>query len=490
VLVVLSYLFRLPALINADSTNSDAAVVGLQAMHVLRGEASPFLWGSGYQTSTDSFVAAAFFAVLGASPLALMASALTLHVVATLAVFDTLRHRLDAWAALVGALPLVFTASSVHSYALYPPRQAALTLALGAFWAMDRAGRDGARAAWFLAGPCLFGVATYADPYPLVLAPVFAVLCVWTAAGGQRAAILRRIGLAVAGALVGLLPGWLLRHTPGAKNGPLGLTTSVVEHNLRLLWDECLPWALSYKIYTAKHVMDYAPWDAPAPVRAFLVLAAVWLLLLVGSGLAAATRKEIPSGVRALGVTGALAYPVTLVAFSVSVMVMDHFSMRYLAAMTLMTPFALAPLLHRVGAQRGLAMVLPCVLASAIGGWVGYGPFVLGTLPVVPREIDDDRALGRLLRAEGIDHAVADYWASYRLTLLFREHPTVVPRSEVEDRYPPYRRAFLAAPRYAYVWDPGRSRETLTEAEDTVRREARRVSRREVGTLVVFLVER
>jgi hypothetical protein len=114
----------------------------------------------------------------------------------------------------------------------------------------------------------------------------------------------------------------------------------------------------------------------------------------------------LPSGVRALGLTGALAYPVTLLAFSVSVMVMDHFSVRYLAAMTLMTPFALAPLLHRVGARRGFAVVLPCVLASA------------------------------------------------------------------------------------YVWDPGRSRETLTEAEDTVRREARRVSRREVGTLVVFLVER
>ena len=81
-LLAASYAFRLPPLLNARSTNSDAAVVGLQAMHMLRGELSPFLWGSGYQTSADSLVAARFFAVLGPSPLVLMLSALTLHVVA------------------------------------------------------------------------------------------------------------------------------------------------------------------------------------------------------------------------------------------------------------------------------------------------------------------------------------------------------------------------------------------------------------------------
>ena len=57
-LLAASYAFRLPPLLNARSTNSDAAVVGLQAMHISRGELSPFLWGSGYQTSADAFVAA------------------------------------------------------------------------------------------------------------------------------------------------------------------------------------------------------------------------------------------------------------------------------------------------------------------------------------------------------------------------------------------------------------------------------------------------
>jgi len=67
-LVALSFLYRLPALLDAGNTNSDAAIVGLQAMHILRGELSWLLFGSTYQTSVDSVVAALWFAVLGPSP--------------------------------------------------------------------------------------------------------------------------------------------------------------------------------------------------------------------------------------------------------------------------------------------------------------------------------------------------------------------------------------------------------------------------------------
>ena len=137
VLLAASYAFRLPPLLNARSTNSDAAVVGLQAMHMLRGELSPFLWGSGYQTSADSLVAALFFALLGPSPLVLMLSALTMHLVATFFVFAILRRRFAPWVALLLTMPMIVSPSSVHSYALYPPRQLSLTLAMAAFWAID-----------------------------------------------------------------------------------------------------------------------------------------------------------------------------------------------------------------------------------------------------------------------------------------------------------------------------------------------------------------
>src|SRR5215510_2802496 len=53
-LAVLSVLFRIPPLLNARGVNSDAAVVGLQALHILQGEWSWFLWGAPYQASFDA----------------------------------------------------------------------------------------------------------------------------------------------------------------------------------------------------------------------------------------------------------------------------------------------------------------------------------------------------------------------------------------------------------------------------------------------------
>ena len=134
-----SIAFRLPPLINAPGTNSDAAIVGLQAMHILRGEWSWFLLGSGYQTSVDALVAAIFFAVTGPSPFWLMASTLIGHIVLTWFSFSILRRRLSPWLAALLVLPLVFAPDPVHTYVLYPPRQASLTLVFASFWLLDRA---------------------------------------------------------------------------------------------------------------------------------------------------------------------------------------------------------------------------------------------------------------------------------------------------------------------------------------------------------------
>jgi hypothetical protein len=81
----------------------------------------------------------------------------------------------------------------------------------------------------------------------------------------------------------------------------------------------------------------------------------------------------------------------------------------------------------------------------------------------------DDLALEELLRARGVTHAVADYWASYRLTFLWRERVIVVPKNPGEDRYRPYREALERAPRFAYIHDRGRSREQAADAEKELR---------------------
>jgi hypothetical protein len=497
VLVAASYAFRLPPLLNARSTNSDAAVVGLQAMHMLRGELSPFLWGSGYQTSADSVVAAIFFAILGSSPVVLMLSALTMHVVATWLVFATLRRRFDGWLALLCTAPMIVSPSSVHSYALYPPRQVSLTLALAAFWAIDRANASAsananARVRALALGGLLATLAVSADPYPMLLLPLvalYALLVAWCEDGVRAVAI--RFAAFGGGAIAGIVPFLVIHRLAGAKSGQMGLTTSMIAHHWRLLVDECLPWALSYKVYFAHNVMDYRAWDAPWPFHVLGVLGALLLGALVAFGLASPLRRELPADVRRLGFVGALTFPLAIAAFLVSVMVMDHFSMRYLAVLTLMTPFAVAPAARALGKQR-LALVLgPHLLASAIAGWVGYGPFVHGPVPVTETpELHDDYTLRDLLRARQVRYATADYWASYRLTYLFREEIIVVPTNPAEDRYPAYRRAFEAEPVFAYVYDPGRSREELATAERDLVAANGQVERQSAGGLTVLIERR
>ena len=489
-LVLLSFLFRLPPLLNARSTNSDAAVVGLQAMHVLQGERSAFLWGSGYQTSADAFVAAGFFAIAGPTPLSLMLSALTLHVAATWLVFATLRRRLDPWTSLLLSLPLVFAPSSIHTYALYPPRQLAITLAVAALWALDGAAQRGRRPnAWLALGGLLYGLAISADPYPMVLAPIVFVIGYGALVAAPRP-LLRAPLLGVA-VLAGLAPFALLHASAGETSGPMGLTTSLLRHNWKLLVDECLPWALSYKVYYAHNVMDYQPWDAPVLVRAVQITGAIVAGAIVVVGLGSVFARRVPLPIRRLGFAGALAWPVTICGFLGSVMVMDRFSMRYLAVLTLMLPFASVPAAWLLGRARFAVLIAPHLVASAICGWVSYGPFVRGPVPVLETpELRDDYALLDLLRARRITYAEADYWASYRLTFLFREHVIVVPTNPGEDRYAPYRRAFEAAPRFAYVFDPGRSREDIAEAEARLVRTNASVERAQAGKLAVFVVTR
>jgi hypothetical protein len=492
VLLFASYAFRLPALLNAQLTNSDAATVGLQAMHLLRGEHSAFLWGSGYQTSADSYVAAACFALLGATPRALMLSALTLHVASTYFAFATLRRRLTPWTALLLVLPYVVSPSSIHSYALYPPRQLSLTLAVAALWAIDAAWFQPRRVKELLAaGGVLFGLGISADPYPMVLAPV--VLGYALSVGLARLPkerVVKVTSLAL-GLALGLLPFGLLHRASQSSSGQMGLSLRVLSHNMDLLVRECLPWALSYKVYFARDVMDYAPWDAPTLVRIVQGLGALGVLGLVALALVGPLLSRMPPEFARLGLASAIGFLATIAGFLVSVMVMDHFSMRYLATLTLLLPFVALPAASRFGKKTLTLLLAPHLVASAISGWVGYGPFVEGVRPVLQHaEIEADDAFFRLMQERGMRYAQADYWASYRLTFASRENVIVVPTNAQEDRYAPHRAAFEHAPRFAYVFDPGRSRERLDDVETTLKRENARVETVHIGRRTVFLVTR
>lgn len=450
-LVALSLATRLPALINAAGTNSDAAIVGLQARHILHREWSPFLWGSGYQTSADSTWAALLFAIFGPTPLALMLSALALYVALTVFVFYTIRRHTTPARAFVATLPLVFTTACVHSYALYPPRQLALTLALAAFFAIDRA-----TVVSLAIGGLLAMLAWVADPYAMIFVPaalVLAFVSVLRARDelGPRA---RALGAFFGGATVGTFVLALLFSRPEAQHGVVSMSTRVLAHNWKLFVHDCLPWAIGTKVFKPLHVMDYVEWKMP---RAYAVV--TWIGAASLAGALVASLVFAFKRVRALAGVGWLTIALNVASFLVSLMVMDHFSMRYLAASVLMLPFALAPLVDRLGAPISSALLAPYLFVAGAGGWLSHGDWVRGPLP---RRTDAGRGIVEArvltaLRERKVEAAIADYWASYRLDLLWREEIPVVPYHEAQDRYPPYRARYRAAKRVAYIHDRDRS---------------------------------
>jgi hypothetical protein len=473
-LVVLSFAFRLPALLNAQGTNSDASIVGLQARHILFGndDLSLFLWGSHYQTSIDSCVTALFFVILGDNALALMLSSLVGHIALTLIAFVTLRRHVGDARGFVLCLALVFTSSPVHTYVLFPPRQMALTLAFIALAFLDRASsRARAPYALFAAGGAASLLAVFADPYALVFLPalaVFAAIAVHDGGARGRDAM-PRFAAVVAGALAGAVPFAVLVTHPNASSGTRGMRLDAIAHNARILVNDALPWLLGAKVYRGSTVLDYAVWDAPLALRVLGSCgAAVGAILLV-----AGTLSVLRGGswkARRLGTFSALVFVSTLLGFLGSVMVMDLFAARYLVAIALVFPFAVVSLARRLRASTLMAVMAPYLAATAVGGWVGYGPYVNGLIPMRAASATGkcESELRVALMARGIAFAIADYWTSYRLTFLFHELPIVVPLNPAEDRYRPYRDAFERADVFAYVFDPTRSREEFTASRDAL----------------------
>ncbi|HVW25496.1 MAG TPA: hypothetical protein VHC69_09000 [Polyangiaceae bacterium] len=462
-LLAASILQSLPALLNAAGTQSDAAIVGLQAMHLLRGETGWFLWGSGYQTSVDSWIAAGFFRLFGATPLSLMLSAFTGYLALIAFAYATLRRRFAPWSAALLVSPLVLMAPPVHIYAFYPPRQASLTLVFAALWLLDGVPRARGSLVRAATGAAAAGLACFADPYALLFLPAFVVFLIFLARDARdRRAGLRRAVAGAAGLSAGLVPFWLLSHSAGANHGVLQFDLGALNRHMKLLVEQCLPYLLGTSVQRFVPGAGTVQWAAPPFFHRLSIFGACSLIAsIVVGGLAALYRRDARDA-RRLGAAGFVMLPVTLVAFSLSVMAMDRLSARYLVAIVLMAPFALAPVLRISGRGALVTMLSPYLISIAVAGWLGYGDDVDGArIRLENGRAEDEQQLERLLHARGLRYGMADYWVAYRLTFLFHEDPILVPWHPELDRYPPYRRAEEAERTVAYVYDPLWSKEDL-----------------------------
>jgi hypothetical protein len=494
VLLLATLLFRLPPLLNARGVHSDAAIVGLQARHMLQGEWGWFLWSAGYQGSFDAALAALAFKLAGATALVLMLVPLLGHVLVELLTFGILRRRLGVWPGLVATLPVVFTPQAINGVALYAPRQWSITCVFLGLWLLDGASQSRRPLPRYVAGAALGPLAIYLDLYTLQLLPgfaAFALACCADAWPGLSRGWRRLVAIGAGGVLgwVGLQ--WLRAH-PGAASSTAGLSLEPVKRNAGLLWEACLPWVLGYGVYVPGHNLYPDRWEAPLPFALFQKLGAGLLVLGIIVGGVSVFLRRLPWRARRLGGLGAMVSAAALGGFLVSGMPADMWSARYLAPLVWFAPFALAPAALLLRPRRFAVALAPYLITAAVGGWLSYGLFVNGPLPQrdargVARE---EQQVARVLRERGVTAAAAQYWLAYRLAFLFDENPVVMPLNPGEDRYVEYRIAFDQAPRVAFIFHPSEPRAQPEPYESMLRQTGARYERLEVAGFTLLIISR
>jgi hypothetical protein len=504
-LLAAGILARLPALLNARGVHSDAAIVGLQAMHVLNGEWSWFLWGAGYQASIDAIFVAAGFAITGPSALTLMLVPLIGYLILVGLAFDVLRRRVGHGGALLACLPLIFAPQAVNGVALYAPRQWSITTVFVSIWLAARSVDRSRGPLWLLGSGLTAGLAVYFDLFTLQMMPavaVFALFCALSppqAAASPRAVAmpreaipLSRVSSLTAGALAGAVITAYSRAHPVADASKATLALDRFPANWELLTQICLPYLLGFRVFIPDGAGGARPWASPP-----LMQIVQWAGLLAFSAAVvwaavAAARRSVPTSVRRLGALGLVGTLSSLGGFLVSSMPEDVFSARYLAPIIWFAPFTLAPAAHALRPRRLAIALAPFVVAVGVGGWLAYGPYVQDALPVRDARgvAEEEAALAVALRLHGVRYAAAHYWLSYRLSFLFEEDPVVVPLDEPTDRYRPYRTAFEAAPVVAYIFHPSEPRAEPSPIERRLREAGERYERVEVAGFTVLVQHR
>lgn len=477
-LLGLNVAFRVPALINANAVNSDAAVVGLQAMHMLRGEFDRFLWGAGYQGSFDVAVVALFFKLFGVGALQLMWAPLFGHLLLCVFAFLTLaRHVKSGWTALLLSLVLTFTPQAINGVVLAPPRQWCVTAVFFAVWLV------GFRRVWALfAGMCVAWLSTFLDLYGLLLAVPLTVSLLFHAFGSANR--VREIVATLAGAATGFLVVTWLRAVPGVVNAsPTGLSLKPARlaHNFPLLWEQCLPWVTGAKVWIPGASLYPDLWEPPFIVRVLQGFGAFVFVVLVLTSLFWLRSPRVTWAAKSLGLFGAVGALAALGGFLASPRPGDMWAARYLAPLVWLAPFALLPW-AQVLKPRGLTVLLaPYLVIAGIGGWVAFGTWTEG---VTPRgSAAEELKLGEELRARGIEVAHAQYWLAYRLTFLWQESPVVL--SLDEDRRPEYRTETANAKKVAYVFHPSEPRATADQILPTLTQLVERLELEGFTVLVV-----
>lgn len=458
--------------------DSDEAVWGLMARHVLHGQLTTFVWGSAYGGTQEVLLTAPVFWIFGSSLWALRAVPIVVSAASALLVWRVGRRTIGEPRATAAGLlfwiwPPFTLFESMHAYGFYASDifYCALILLL-ALRAVERP--DPLRVG--LLGLCV-GLAMWQTVQIVTIALPALMWSGWNARG-----ILRRWWVLVLGAVVGALPSlvWNALHGWESAGGHGRADARTYLHALRLLVSPLMPMMLGLRApRTAELIAPYA--------IVALAYAALTVLFVVG---AVRTRRSTTSLLYAC----ALVFPfVWAIASRVEALTSEP---RFLIVVS---PI-LALLLAQLAVDRRRAVVLLVVAGAVtvvtldrIDGW--YRAVRPSDPPLAPRDFGP---LVATLDRLGIERAYADYWIAYMLDFDTREriiavetpYPSANPRFRGDLAVPPrgpvrreaYRDAVEASPRPAFVY----FRQNLAQWPFIPELRAHGYRRVNVGPFVVF----
>ena len=373
--------------------DSDEAVVGLMALHLLDGEWTTFFWGQSFGGSQEAVLTAPLLWAFGPSWLALRAVPIALTAVTALVVWRVGRRTIGEPAAVVaGCLVWIWPPFLVHRlthqfgfYAggvLYSALLLFLALRLVESPSRTRAGLFG----------LTLGLALWQSAQVLPIAVGVIAWTIW-----RQPTWLRQAWIAVLLAVVGALPSivWNAGHDWGSFESTIDNTTSYA-HRLRIFASPLLGMLLGLRTpYTQERILP-----AVVTLAAYAALAGLFLY----------------GAYRARHRTASLLYLVAAVfpfVYALAPQTLFSQEPRYLLVLSPVVALLLAQLATSYWRGMILLGVALAVSVATLERMETYVREVPSQPPKAPRD------LGPLISALdelGLDRVYADFWLAYRLT--------------------------------------------------------------------------
>jgi hypothetical protein len=496
VVAALTVTIRLPFLLHADRFfDSDEAVEGLMASHVLQGERPVFLWGQRYKGVPEVYLNAAVFSAAGASVGTLKATTLACFALAACLQFVLIEKMFSSRVAWMATALLIVGPPSLVLWTLSANAEVVLTMIAGALmglavWQWERSGSSLA-----LAGAAAaIGFGLWVHQYILYYLVALAVTLVWTKPAvrarlreiveGRGLPSWLRLATAAVGAIAALyLALGLMAFLTGGFDVTVG-GLLIGMKNPQKLWRLGAALSIVYglarfaaQLFQTGHRGDRSM--AFGALIGFLIGYAPVLAANHGSLSLPLARMDARDLLRAAGTIGGSIVPMVLgfrspltewlpvspwlgiglavvIAVSFVALLQGRVS-PFFHILLVVVPivFVASGSYHDPQSYRYLIPLfaaLPVVLAlgiEQIGQWnrlAAGSALALMVLMFAAQEVAWYRRLAPDARSQtalecltrnGVRGAFADYWMSYKLTFLSHERIIVAPTTGV-DRYPPY----------------------------------------------------